>query len=64
MSDYRSEAVDDARDTVSEFKDTILEQLLEDGEASKDCLTTIPMVTPTTMSRTLTSGTILPMPPS
>ena len=42
MSDYRSEAVDDARDTVSEFKDTILEQLLEDGEASKDLLNDYP----------------------
>jgi hypothetical protein len=36
MSDYRSDATNDARETVSEFKDTILEQLEESGEASKD----------------------------
>lgn len=36
MSDYQSDATSDARETVSEFKDTILEQLEEKGEASKD----------------------------
>ena len=36
MSDYRSDAVSDARETVFQFKDTILEQLEEKDEASKD----------------------------
>lgn len=36
MSNYQSDAESDARETVSEFKDTILEQLEEKGEASKD----------------------------
>lgn len=36
MSDYRSDAVSDARETVSEFKDTILEQLEENDKASTD----------------------------
>lgn len=34
--DYPDHAESDARDTVSEFKDTILEALLESGEASED----------------------------
>jgi len=36
MSNYQSKAESDARETVGEFKDTILEQLEEKGEASKD----------------------------
>ena len=36
MSDYLSDAVSDARETVSEFKDTILEQLEKNDKASKD----------------------------
>jgi len=42
MSDYLSDAVSDARETVSEFKDTILEQLEENDKASKDLHTDYP----------------------
>lgn len=42
MSDYRSDAESDARDTISEFQDTILEALLESGEASDDLLNDYP----------------------
>ncbi len=36
MSNYQQNALDDARETVSEFIDTIVEQLEEKGEASAD----------------------------
>lgn len=42
MSDYRSQAESDAQDTVSEFSEQIVEQLLENGEASDDLLSDYP----------------------
>ncbi len=36
MSDYQSDATNDAHETISEFKDTILEQLEENDKASED----------------------------
>lgn len=36
MTDYQQEARDDARETVSEYKDKILEKLQESGKASQD----------------------------
>lgn len=36
--DYRQKAEEDARDTVSEYQDEILEKLIEDGKASDDLL--------------------------
>jgi len=42
MSDYRSQAESDAQDTVSEYREQILEQLLESGEASDNLLNDYP----------------------
>jgi len=42
MSDYRNEARSDAGNTVTEFADNILEQLLDSGEASDDLLNDYP----------------------
>jgi len=42
MSDYQSQAESDAQDTVSEYREQILEQLLEGGEASDDLLNDYP----------------------
>jgi len=42
MSDYQTKAEEDARDTVSEYREQILEALLEDGKASDDLLNDYP----------------------
>jgi len=42
MSDYRTRAENDAQETVSEYRDQILEQLLESGKASNDLLNDYP----------------------
>ena len=41
-TNYLREAADDAADTVRNFADEILEQLLDDGEASDDLLNDYP----------------------
>ena len=38
MNDYRQKASDNAKETIQEFKDAILEKLEESGEASDDLL--------------------------
>jgi len=42
MTDYRQEAADDAAETVRNFAEEILEQLLDKGEASNDLLNDYP----------------------
>jgi hypothetical protein len=42
VTNYRAEAEDDARSTVSEFADQIVEQIMDDGKASDDLLNDYP----------------------
>ena len=56
-TNYLREAADDAADTVRNFADEILEQLLDDGKASDDLLNDYPDGDPGTMKATSISGT-------